>query len=248
MGNQSDNWVEDIFWLIVKTSWLLIVVCASVFMFIYKAIARQQASQPATVTVGVPVKPKSAQHDLGKKYKKTWLALSITLGIAFPPLYMFVTHDPHYIVVLMVGIVALLIGGGLSLHLFQRTQAQLLAVANEVPSSTPPALIEPCTPLNSYTIRLPADIEWNREKALHFIEQITSTFPSVILRLLADHTMISWQLVDTSNLSPGMVEPILRASYPAAEINISQITSEHVNQPFFRLVCSFKQVNEFVAR
>ena len=245
MGSSNDNWVEDMFWLILKTSWLIIVVCVSAALFIYRLLAKQSANRPSTVKVSAAVTPEKAKTVTPPTSNRTLAVLTITIAIGVTLIVASIASSSTSLFIL--SLVAFGTGAMFVLFANAPTFTDIAVTADTPPTDTPLALPEPVTELQSYTIRMARETEWNREQALHFIEQMVATFPHLILRLVADHQSISWQLVDTANFSQGVVEPMLRACYPTAEITTNLLAAEVVDEPFFRVVCSFKQVNDFVA-
>lgn len=214
-------------------------------MFVYRALAKQSANRPTTIKVSAAVTPEKAKPSSLLTGSRTRFILAILIVVGVISLVVSIATNSALFFIF--SLIAFGTGALVAWDANSQPPFDISITADTSSTDTILALPEPKIGMQSYTIRLPRETEWNREQALHFIEQVVATFPHLILRLVADHMTISWQLVDTANFSPSVVEPIIRACYPAAEISTCILEPEQVEEPFFQVLCSLKQVNEFVA-
>jgi hypothetical protein len=248
MSRQSDdNWVEGLFWVLVKATWAMVVVVAGAALLMYRAVTRQRATQPKTIAV-------QSDHAPQEERSSPTTQANLVGGIIAALLILAVVLLVVALNSRQFSILGFLLSGGLFVAAFLIMRLEppprgSLGQGKAESTITPEPTVEAPTGVNatSYTIRVPADSEWNRERALHLIEQLASTLPHVILRVVADHTAINWQLVDLDGHGLSVVESLLRASWPEAEIITQPLEHEQVGAPFFRVVCSFQQVSDFVA-
>jgi hypothetical protein len=248
MGRQrrDDPSLENVFLVIVQTAWQLIVITAVVAVWVYRFMTRQQNNRPLVVS---NAQGQAAVAD----QMAVWLArpqthrFLIVFGASLMAVFLLVQaipmslHSslPYYAGAFVLGVSGIVLGNA-AFHRQQRLTPPASETANQLVESN-------ASYITAYTICLPKDAEWNSQQALHLIEQLISAFPHFIVRLTADATQINWQLLDVTQSAPSVVEPMLRACYPLAEITVTLLEVGLLTQPHFRLVCTFTQVNEFVA-
>jgi hypothetical protein len=121
-----------------------------------------------------------------------------------------------------------------------RTQHQL--PQNTTLSTTTPVAISGTI----FTILVPKNTEWNNERALKFIEQLLNAYPELIFRIVADHHAIRWQVVNaTPRTPPEVIEQVIRANMPSAEIEVSTVAASSLKS--YRHVLPYQHTNFFVA-
>lgn len=245
MGRQQpdENPVEEVFWLIVQTSWQLIVITAVAAVGVYRFMTRQRSPNDPVLTVASHQKATSAPRKrmLSRPQVVQLWALAMAGLLTMLGL---LDHNPTPRLNLFVAAALVGVGGVLSAHFIFRSSP--LPAASSAPVGQVPPL-PPITSITAYTIRLPKEAEWNSQQALHLIEQLLSAFPQFAVRIAADHSQIVWQLLDLTQSAPTVVESMLRACYPLAEITVETLEDPPLKGEYFRFVCTFTQVNEYVA-
>lgn len=99
-----------------------------------------------------------------------------------------------------------------------------------------------------YTIRVPKQSPWEAEVALHFVSQLLYAFPDLLLGIVANNQGIRWELTDAfGKTHPEVLEQLVRASYPDAEVSVAIAETQDIPTPFYRYTCAYQQLNEFVA-
>jgi hypothetical protein len=100
-----------------------------------------------------------------------------------------------------------------------------------------------------YTITLPKSSRWEAQKAFHLMEQLLYGCDGLVFRIKADCNRIEWQIVDLAERPPEGMRRAIQATYPEAEVQISDLPPyAHHDEPFERVVIPYRPVTDvFVA-
>jgi len=103
-------------------------------------------------------------------------------------------------------------------------------------------------PVIVYVISLPRSTPWNSEQAIRFVDQLLTAFPQLIFRIYANAYHIGWQVIEAGYaVDPAILERMILANYPQAEIEIVELIPGAFETPFCRVTIAYEQVNFFVA-
>lgn len=99
----------------------------------------------------------------------------------------------------------------------------------------------------SYTIRIPRGMEWNDERSVRFIEQLTYSFQPLLFRIMADERSIVWQVVDPLGRNPKHIESAIHVIYPEARIEIAPTSdTDPITCELHRLTMVYRANSSFV--
>lgn len=252
MFRPGENWVYDLFMMIVRFWWGVIKVIA-VLIFYWQRERTPSLQHPPSYAVDKTAPRSLFDKRLPPEEKRRRLRDFTILMMITVTLMLIWLYPGSALPIFLV------MGGftGFIMYATKRSITEPTVTASaDTPSlsSTADAVLEPPTILQEedetvvYTLRLPRQTPWNAESALHFIRQLLRAFPHLLLTLRADHEAIVWQMLDvTASFEPSILEQLIRASYPEAEIDVELYAPADVSQPFYRYTCIYRQVNMFVA-
>lgn len=247
MFRPGENWVYDLFIFFLKIWWNIIKTVLIVFFYVFQR--RSPSLKPSgTITQSNSQKTK-------KDGVSTAVFVLVSLGLCVFGFGLSLVGNLRYSVNLLTSvlfIVAILFTGlfsvvwGFALH--YRKQQRHDGLPDEIETSVGLTTGSNAYMSLVYTIRVPNSNDWQPERAQQFIEQLTFHFPQMIFSITADYEQILWQLSEViQGAEPYVLEQIVRAVYPDAEIEVTIAEPKPVDAPFYRYICYYKQQNMWVA-
>lgn len=157
-------------------------------------------------------------------------------------------------------------GGQIVLKRNPKPEEEVLAPIGDFSSYSPPReysptqTIQPTTTISTptpmsprrpqamiYDIAVPKDSKWTPERATELVEHLLSiTDGTAMLRIVATHNEVKWQVVDylvESDNTASLIRGI-RAIYPEAEVRAAPYTTPLFTRPFHRCTTPFVLVKE----
>lgn len=99
-----------------------------------------------------------------------------------------------------------------------------------------------------YTVRLPRGTEWKSERAYQLMNHLLLTFGILTFRIVAKPGAIRWQIVDARlGIAPDVLVQAIRSILPDADVEVSQLTTPHADEPFYRYLFKLRQAAIFPA-
>lgn len=94
---------------------------------------------------------------------------------------------------------------------------------------------------HTYRIMVPKKTEWESRRAEQFIDQLLFTLQPVVLQIEAEHHGMHWQIIDLSANTTAVVEQVIRASYPYAQVDAQPLDPLRPSQqPVYRYVAKYQ--------
>jgi hypothetical protein len=233
----SGNWVQDFVMLFIRIWWGILRAVIALLMML-----RIQTGAKAEYTdlLAPPkhyARPSPTQNAGVAFYIRTVFGvlglLAVFIGILFV--------GDRFLKDIGLGI----IGVGFTFLVIAGIAGVFVWVQNRKKSTLPEILEAPI--LNVYTITLPQRTKWEPRRALQFMEYMLHYFDHLVFRIEATHEAITWQITELSGLATEHIEHAIRASYPDAEVQVTNLMEFQEEQPpFFRYLMHYSQANEFV--
>lgn len=244
MFRPGENFVYDIFIFFVKIWWsiLKLLIAAGYWLFRRRGAAVSASGERPQVSFRLPElanSPPLLKFALGASLAGAGIVMTV---IAFGNLTTPYGRSNE------VGHVLLLVSGMGSMGLGLRFIGLGIGEQSSQESLKTKDDPAPVPSIFAYSIRLPRKTEWKQQQALHFLDQLLFSLPYLVFQTVADERSITWQIVDLAyGIDPGVLEQLIRSSYPTAEVAIETVEPREIDSPFFRYTAYYQQLNMFVA-
>lgn len=96
-----------------------------------------------------------------------------------------------------------------------------------------------------YTVKVPGSTDWQPQVAARFMEQVLEKYNMLTFQIVAEPEALTWRILDhRRGLDPAVMQQVVYAFYPDAEVEEVALTAHSFDGPFYRFVLSFEPTSE----